>query len=50
MKSITEAQPIILEWNGVELPKALRTVKPGQYLLLPFKPPDPAHSLSKKAA
>jgi hypothetical protein len=29
-----------MTWNGADMPKVLRTVKPGQYLLLPFEPTD----------
>jgi hypothetical protein len=38
--SFTEREPIIMTWNGVEMPKVLRTVKPGQYVLLPYEPAD----------
>jgi hypothetical protein len=38
--SITQSEPTIMTWNGVEMPKVLRTVKPGRYVLLPFEPPD----------
>ncbi len=38
--TITESEPIIMAWNGVEMPKVLRTLQPGQYVLLPFEPPN----------
>jgi hypothetical protein len=37
--SLTESEPIIMAWNGVEMPKVLRNVKPGQYVLLPYEAP-----------
>jgi hypothetical protein len=38
--TITESEPTIMTWNGIEMPKALRNVKPGQYVLLPYEPSD----------
>ena len=48
--TFTESEPIIMTWNGVEMPTALRTVKPGQYVLLPFEPPDDILRPPKNAA
>ena len=48
--SVTEREPIIMTWNGVDMPKVLRIVKPGQYVLLPFEPPDDILRPPKKAA
>jgi hypothetical protein len=39
-----------MSWNGVDTPKVLRTLKPGQYVLLPFEPPDDILRPSRKAA
>ena len=36
--TFTASEPMIITWNGVDMPKVLRTVKPGQYVLLPFEP------------
>jgi hypothetical protein len=48
--NITQSEPIIMTWNGVEMPQALRTLKPGQYVLLPFEPPDDILRPARKAA
>ena len=48
--SLTESEPVILRWNGVDLPKVLRTIPPGQYVLLPFEPSDDALRPEKEAA
>jgi hypothetical protein len=48
--TFTESAPIIMAWNGVEMPKVLRTVKPGQYVLLPYEPPDDILRPPRKAA
>jgi|GEM_PF-2090803 len=33
-------EPIIMTWNGVDIPKVLPTVKPGEYVLLPYERPN----------
>ena len=48
--SLTQAEPIIMRWNGVDMPKVLRGLEPGQYVLLPFKPPNDALRPAKEAA
>jgi hypothetical protein len=48
--TVTESEPIIMTWNGVDMPKVLRTLKHGQYVLLPFEPPDDILRSTKKAA
>ena len=48
--TFTATEPIIITWNGVDMPKSLRTVKPGQYVLLPFEPPDDILRPPNKAA
>jgi hypothetical protein len=48
--TITQREPIIMTWNGVDMPKVLRTVRPGQYVLLPFDPPDDILRRPKEAA
>jgi len=48
--TFTESEPIIMVWNGVEMPKALRTAKPGQYVLLPYEPADDILRPPRKAA
>jgi hypothetical protein len=48
--TFTESASIIMTWNGVEMPKVLRTVKPGQYVLLPYDPPDDILRPPRKAA
>jgi len=48
--AITSSEPIIMTWNGVQTPKVLRTLKPGQYVLLPFEPPDDILRAPTKAA
>ena len=47
---ITQSEPIIMTWNGTDTPKVLRTVRPGQYVLLPFEPPDDVLRPARKAA
>ena len=48
--TIAQSEPIIMTWNGTDTPKALRTLKPGQYVLLPFEPPDDVLRPARKAA
>ena len=48
--SFRETEPIILTWNGVDVPRALRTLRPGQYVLLPYEPPDDMLRPTKEAA
>jgi len=48
--TFTASEPIIITWNGVDMPKVLRTVKPGQYVLLPFEPADDILRSPKEAA
>jgi hypothetical protein len=48
--AISSSEPVIMSWNGVDTPKVLRTLKPGQYVLLPFEPPDDILRPSRKAA
>jgi len=48
--TFTESEPIIMTWNGVEMPKALHEVKPGQYVLLPYEPPGDILRPARKAA
>ena len=48
--TFTESEPTIMTWNGVEMPKVLRTVKPGQYVLLPYDPTDDILRPSRRAA
>jgi len=48
--TITESEPTIMTWNGVEMPKVLRSVKPGQYVLLPYEPADDIMRPPRKAA
>ena len=48
--TVTEREPTIMTWNGVDIPKVLRTLKPGQYVLLPFESPDDILRPPKKAA
>ena len=48
--TFTESEPTIIAWNGVDMPKALRTVKPGQYVLLPYELPDDILRPARSAA
>jgi len=48
--TFTATEPIIITWNGIDMPKGLRTVKPGQYVLLPFEPADDILRPPNKAA
>ena len=48
--SFTETEPVILTWNGVDVPKVLRSVEPGLYVLLPYAPPDDILRPPKEAA
>lgn len=47
---VNESQLLADGSLGVEMPKVLRTVKPGQYVLLPFEPPDDILCPPNKAA
>jgi len=44
------SEPDIITWNGVDMPKVLRTVKPGQYVLFPYEHPNDILRPPKKAA
>ena len=48
--TFTASEPIIMTWNGVDMPKVLRTVKPGLYLLLPYELPNDILRPPKEAA
>ncbi|MBT8468502.1 MAG: hypothetical protein HKN10_00710 [Myxococcales bacterium] len=48
--TFTATEPTIMSWNGVDMPKVLRTVKPGQYVLVPFEPADDILRPPKEAA
>jgi len=48
--TITQTEPVIMTLNGVEMPKVLRVLKPGQYVLLPFEPPADVLRPARKAA
>ena len=48
--TFTESEPIIMRWNGTDMPSVLRRVKPGQYVLLPFQPTDDIVRPARKAA
>ena len=48
--TVTASEPIIMTWNGVDMPKVLRTVKPGLYLLLPYELPNDILRPPKEAA
>jgi hypothetical protein len=39
-----------MTWNGVEMPKVLRGLRPGRYVLLPFELPDDILRPASKAA
>ena len=40
--SFNASDLIIMRWNGVDMPRVLRTLKPGQYVLRPFEPSNDA--------
>lgn len=40
--STIQREVIIMRWNGLEMPEVLRTLSPGQYVLIPFNPNDDA--------
>ena len=40
--STIQREVIIMRWNGLEMPEVLRTLSPGQYVLIPFNPSDDA--------
>ena len=46
----TQTEPIIMTWNGVDTPKVLQTLQPGQYVLLPFEPAEDLLRPAPKAA
>lgn len=48
--TFVESEAVIMQWNGVDLPAALRTLKPGQYVLLPYEPSDDILRPPKQAA
>jgi hypothetical protein len=48
--TFTATEPTIMTWNGVDMPKVLRTVKPGEYVLLPYECPNDILRSPKKAA
>ena len=48
--TLTQSEPIIMKWNGVDMPKVLRGLRPGQYVLLPFELPDDILRPLSKAA
>jgi hypothetical protein len=48
--TFTASEPIIMTWNGVDTPKVLRTVQPGQYVLLPYELPNDILRPPKDAA
>jgi hypothetical protein len=48
--TFTATEPTIMTWNGVDMPKVLRTVKPGEYVLLPYERPNDILRSPKKAA
>jgi hypothetical protein len=48
--TFTESEPIIMAWNGAQMPKVLRTVKPGRYVLLPYEAPNDILRPPSKAA
>jgi hypothetical protein len=48
--TFTASEPVIMTWNGVDMPKVLRSVKPGQYVLLPYEPPDDILRRPKKGS
>ena len=49
-RSLTQSEPIIMRWNGVDTPEVLRSLKPGQYAILPFEPPNEVLQSKKEAA
>lgn len=48
--TFAQREPIIIQWNGVDLPEALRKVEPGQYVLIPYEPSDDILRPPKQAA
>ena len=48
--TFTASEPVIMTWNGVDMPKVLGSVKPGRYVLLPFEPRDDILRPRKEAA
>ena len=40
----------VTSWNGVDTPEVLRGLKPGQYAILPFEPPNEVLQSKKEAA
>jgi hypothetical protein len=47
---VPKGEPIIMRWNGVDMPEVLRTTPPGSYLLLACDPPDESEAPTKEAA
>ena len=47
--TFTASEPIIITWNGVDMPKVLRTVKPGEYVILPYERPNDILRPTKQA-
>jgi hypothetical protein len=37
--SWTERAPVVITWDGLSMPRELRGVEPGQYVLMPYRPP-----------
>jgi hypothetical protein len=37
--SWTERSPVVITWDGLSMPRELRNVEPGQYVLMPYHPP-----------
>jgi hypothetical protein len=48
--STIQRDVVIMRWDGLEMPKVLRTLSPGQYALIPFNPSDDACASTKEAA
>ena len=48
--SFTQSEPIIMRWNGADLPEALRAMRPGHYVLIPYEPPDDVLRPPREAA
>ena len=47
---VSNGEPIIMRWNGVDLPEVLQTMPPGRYVLLACEPPDESEAPTKEAA
>ena len=48
--SFSTSKPIVMRWNGTDMPEVLRKLKPGQYVVLPFEPSNEAVQSAKEAA